>query len=53
MSMQEDPEIPELVVLPVENGRHFLWKKTRLAMEYVYANHINDADWFMRADDDK
>lgn len=53
MSVAEDPEIPELVVLPVENGRGHLWFKTKHAMEYVYKNHINDAEWFMRADDDK
>lgn len=53
MSIKNDSSIPEIVVIPVENGRDHLWNKTKLTMEYVYKNHLNDADWFMRADDDK
>lgn len=53
ISVKPDPKIPELVVIPVENGREHLWNKTKLTMEYVYKNHLNDADYFMRADDDK
>lgn len=53
MSTKLDPEFPEIVVLPVENGRSHLWYKARLALKYVYDHHLNDADWFLRADDDK
>jgi glycoprotein-N-acetylgalactosamine 3-beta-galactosyltransferase len=53
MSIESDPLQPDIVALPVENGRSHLWNKTRLAMKYVYENHFKDADWFMRADDDK
>lgn len=53
MSTKTDTTIPEIVALNHENGRKNLWKKTRLALEYVYKNHIDDADWFLRADDDK
>lgn len=53
MSIQNDTDIPEIVKIPVENGREHLWNKTKLTMEYVYKNHLDDADWFMRADDDK
>jgi hypothetical protein len=53
MSTKEDPDIPEIVVLPVENGRSHLWYKARLAMKYVHDHHLDDADWFLRADDDK
>jgi glycoprotein-N-acetylgalactosamine 3-beta-galactosyltransferase len=53
MSTKNDTNIPEIVTLDHGNGRSNLWKKTRLALEYVYKNHFNDADWFLRADDDK
>jgi hypothetical protein len=53
VSTQTDPDIPEVIALPVENGRGHLWNKTKLTMKYVYDNYINDYDWFMRADDDK
>jgi glycoprotein-N-acetylgalactosamine 3-beta-galactosyltransferase len=53
MSTETDPEYPDIVAIPVENGRNHLWNKTRLAMKYVYENYGNDYDWFMRADDDK
>lgn len=53
MSTKEDPEIPGVVVLPVDNGRSHLWFKARHALKYVHDHHLNDADWFLRADDDK
>lgn len=53
MSITVDPDYPDIIALPVENGRPHLWNKTRLAMKYVHDNYINDYDWFMRADDDK
>lgn len=53
MSTKEDPEIPGIVVLPVENGRSHLWFKARFALKYVHDHHLKDADWFLRADDDK
>jgi glycoprotein-N-acetylgalactosamine 3-beta-galactosyltransferase len=45
--------LSELVVLNVPGGRHFLWSKTIQAMRHVYERHIDEFDWFMRADDDK
>ena len=53
MSVEEVEDQPDIIALPVENGRPHLWNKTQLAMKYVYENYINDYDWFMRADDDK
>jgi glycoprotein-N-acetylgalactosamine 3-beta-galactosyltransferase len=53
MSTMQVQGEPDIIELPVENGRDHLWNKTRLTMKYVYENYINDYDWFMRADDDK
>jgi glycoprotein-N-acetylgalactosamine 3-beta-galactosyltransferase len=53
MSTQVDAEIPEIVALPNENGRKNLWIKTNMSLFYIYQNHFHDADWFLRADDDK
>ena len=36
----------------MEEGRKNLWNKTLNAFNYIYQNHFNDADWFMKADDD-
>ena len=51
MSSKADPTFPA-IGLPVEEGRKNLWNKTLNAFNYIYQNHFNDADWFMKADDD-
>ncbi|CAG9812858.1 unnamed protein product [Phaedon cochleariae] len=51
MSSKADESLP-VVTLPVEEGRNNLWGKTKHAFEYIYNNHFDDADWFMKADDD-
>jgi hypothetical protein len=35
MSSEEDPRLPEIVVIPGKNGRVHLWKKTQLVYRYV------------------
>ena len=36
----------------VTDGRDHLWQKTKNSMLYIYQNHLNDFDYFMKADDD-
>lgn len=51
MSSTEDAELGT-IALPVAEGRNNLWAKTKAAFRYVYENHMDDADWFFKADDD-
>uniref|UniRef100_A0A182SMC3 N-acetylgalactosaminide beta-1,3-galactosyltransferase n=1 Tax=Anopheles maculatus TaxID=74869 RepID=A0A182SMC3_9DIPT len=51
MSSVADPTI-DSIALPVEEGRESLWNKTREAFRYIYAHHLEEYDWFFKADDD-
>ncbi|KAJ8354491.1 hypothetical protein SKAU_G00220580 [Synaphobranchus kaupii] len=47
----EDTEFPT-VGLNVTEGRDQLYWKTIRAFQYIHKNHLGDADWFLKADDD-
>ncbi|EDO46406.1 predicted protein, partial [Nematostella vectensis] len=51
MSSKEDKSFPA-VGLDVPEGHGKLWFKTRAAWQYVIDHHMDDADWFLKADDD-
>lgn len=47
----EETDFPT-VGLNVSEGRENLYWKTIRAFQYVYEHHMDDADWFVKADDD-
>lgn len=51
MSSVEDPDFPT-VGLGTKEGRDQLYWKTIRAFHYAYEHHLDEADWFLKADDD-
>lgn len=51
MSSKADASLPA-IALNVQEGRDSLWAKTKQAYIYLYENHRDEADWFLKADDD-
>ena len=51
MSTAEDKDLPA-IKLDMPEGRDFLWGKTREAFKYIYEHHLDNVDWFLKADDD-
>ncbi|KAE8596317.1 hypothetical protein XENTR_v10016052 [Xenopus tropicalis] len=51
MSSEENKEFPT-VGLDTKEGRDQLYWKTIKAFQYVHDHHLEEADWFMKADDD-
>ncbi|OQR76608.1 glycoprotein-N-acetylgalactosamine 3-beta-galactosyltransferase 1-like [Tropilaelaps mercedesae] len=53
MSSKEDANLTNLVALPMDaEDRNHLWQKTKLAFHHVYDHYRDQADWFLKADDD-
>ncbi|KAH9524969.1 Glycoprotein-N-acetylgalactosamine 3-beta-galactosyltransferase 1 [Bulinus truncatus] len=50
-SSEADPSFPA-IGLNVSEGRDHLTAKSSKAWKYIYQHHMNDADWFMKTDDD-
>ena len=51
LSCSPDPKLPSVKIM-ANDGRDQLWGKTKASFKYVYDYHLQDADWFMKADDD-
>lgn len=51
MSDEDEPHL-SAIKLNVEKGRKLEWAKTKRAFEYIYKNHLNDYDWFLKTNDD-
>lgn len=51
MSDKEDKKFPA-IHLNVGEGRDHLTAKTMKAFDYIYEHFLDEADWFLKADDD-
>lgn len=52
ISDAEDKTLPAIDANYGLKGRDHLTAKTMRAFDYAYKNHLNDYDWFIKADDD-
>ena len=50
--MNADDRLGTIALPGVEEGYKKLWPKTVKAFQHVWEHHRDEADWFMKADDD-
>ena len=51
--LSADSSLPAIgLPIPGPESRDQLWNKAKLTFRYIYDNHLNDYDWFFKADDD-
>ncbi|ESO11535.1 hypothetical protein HELRODRAFT_108821 [Helobdella robusta] len=48
----KDPNGLPLLVINTTSGRDHLTAKTMQTFDYLYRHHLNEFDWFLKADDD-
>ncbi|XP_044314037.1 glycoprotein-N-acetylgalactosamine 3-beta-galactosyltransferase 1 [Drosophila rhopaloa] len=51
MSTKTDPHL-NILKINISESRSNLYAKVRTGMSYVHKHHLNDYDWFVKADDD-
>ncbi|XP_033111101.1 glycoprotein-N-acetylgalactosamine 3-beta-galactosyltransferase 1-like isoform X2 [Anneissia japonica] len=51
ISSEHNADFPT-VKIETKEGREYLWQKTRGAFQYIYDNYLDEADWFLKGDDD-
>lgn len=52
MSTSTDAQIDAIPLNVSHSSANTQWGETKLALKYIYDNHRDDADWFLKADDD-
>lgn len=53
VSEEEDKSLnADVLKVSVEHGREHLTAKTMMAFDHIFKDHFDDADWFIKADDD-
>lgn len=52
MSTRHDKSLDSIALNVSADSAASTWAKTKRAFQYIYQHHLNDADWFLKADDD-
>lgn len=52
ITTQDDDEL-DTIVVPMEESRLALRRKSKTAFLHAHDNYLNDFDWFLKADDDR